>query len=131
MVWQFLATFASACLFIFGFWITCISCLSFNGGTGFSVQSVLTALVPGDEEEKVEEVSEGEQQHQQQPGEAEKEEEASNQQQKEVGESQGDSQVEPKEDEESQPNPAQPEETSIPKGIDDNSKIQKWKATVP
>jgi len=32
-----------------------------------------------------------------------------------------DCQVEPKEDEESQPNPAQPEETSIPKGIDDNS----------
>ena len=116
------------------------------------VKTVLTALISGDEEEKVAEVGEGVQQ----PGEAEKEEEVLEQQQQQkqqeqqqqqqpqqaVGESQCESECEPKEEkeEECQPNTAQPEETTIPKGLNDNSKIhllifkdtfQKRKATVP
>lgn len=93
----------------------------------------LTGGFPGDEEEKVAEVGEGVQQ----PGEAEKEEEVLEQQQQQkqqeqqqqqqpqqaVGESQCESECEPKEEkeEECHPNTAQPEETTIPKGLDDNS----------
>ena len=72
----------------------------------------------------------------QQPGEAEKEEEVLEQQQQQkqqeqqqqaVGESQCESECEPKEEkeEECQPNTAQSEETTIPKGLDDNSKIHR------
>jgi len=70
---------------------------------------------PGDEEEKVADVGEGEQQS----GEAGDEEEAAElqqQQQQEVDESPAMSQ--PQTNEECQPNP---EETTIPKGLDDNS----------
>ena len=80
-----------------------------------SRRSQVTASASGDEEEKVADVGEGEQQS----GEAGDEEEAAElQQQQEVDESPAMSQ--PQTNEECQPNP---EETTIPKGLDDNSKI--------